>query len=127
MSELYKSDLRVLVGREHGQLGELKKSLGMKQATEVVEYAIRNLGTFAQKSAKEGGKDIFPQRPSVGWFHKYHSTALQMPQEELQLTAKRQEKAEVLDRLSSSLPSSSTFIKQFVSQWWNASERGDFR
>jgi hypothetical protein len=90
ISTFYKSDLRVLVGREHGELAELRKTLGIKQATELAEYAIRNWGKFAQKSAKEAGKDIFPQKPSVGWFRKYHATALLMQQDELESSAKKE-------------------------------------
>jgi hypothetical protein len=90
MSELYKSDLRVLVGREHGELGKLRKSLGMTQGTELIEYAIRNWGKFAQRSAKEGGKDIFPEKPSVGWLCQCHATALLMHKEELQSIAKKE-------------------------------------
>ena len=84
MLELYKSDCRSLVGREHGQLGKLKKSLGIKQATEIVEYAIRNWGKFAQKAAKNVESDIVPPKPGVGWLYQYHATALLMLHEELQ-------------------------------------------
>jgi hypothetical protein len=90
MSELYKSDCRPLVGRQHGQLGTLRQSLGMKQATEVVEYAIRNWGKFAQEAAKTVGSDIVPPKPSVGWLYQYHATALLMLQHELQSIAKKE-------------------------------------
>jgi hypothetical protein len=90
MSELYKSDCKLLIPKEHGQLGRLKKSLGMKQAAEVVEYAIRNWGKFAQKAAKDIGSDISPPKPCVGWLYQYHAIAVLMLHDELQSTAKRQ-------------------------------------
>jgi hypothetical protein len=94
MSELYKSDLRVLVGREHGELGKLRKSVGMKQATELIGYAIRNWDKFARQSAEDAGKNIFPEKPSVGWFCLYHATALLMQEEELQSIAKKKAEEE---------------------------------
>lgn len=88
VSELYKSECRLLIPKEHGQLGRLRKSLGMKQATEVVDYAIRNWGKFAQKAAADVGSDAFPQKPSVGWLCQYHAKAVLMLHDELQSIAK---------------------------------------
>jgi hypothetical protein len=88
--EVYGPDSRMLVPKEHGQLGRLRKSLGMKQATEVVEYAIRNWGNFAQKAAKNVESDIVPPKPSVGWLYQYHATAVLMLHEDLQSIAKKQ-------------------------------------
>jgi hypothetical protein len=96
MSELYKSDIRLLIPKEHGQLGRLTKSLGMKQATAVVEYAIRNWGEFSQKAAKDIGSDIFPPKPCVGWLYKYHAIAVLMLHEDSQSTAKQQAKKDSL-------------------------------
>jgi hypothetical protein len=97
MSELYKSDCRLLTSKEHGQLGRIKKSIGMKQATELVEYAIRNWGKFAQKTAKDLGSNVVPPKPCVGWFYQYHAMALLMLHTELQAIA--QQKTEK-DRLA---------------------------
>ena len=94
MSELYKSDCKLLIPKEHGQLGRLKKSLGMKQAAEVVEYAIRNWGKFAQKAAKDIGSDISPPKPCVGWLYQYHAIAVLMLHDELQSIAKKQAEEE---------------------------------
>jgi hypothetical protein len=88
MSELCKSECRLLFPKEHGQLGRLRKSLGMKQATEVVEYVIRNWRKFAQKTANVGS-NVFPQKPSVGWLYQYHAIAVLMLHEELQSIAKK--------------------------------------
>ena len=88
MSEVYGSEFRFLIDREHGQLKLLKESLGMKRATEVVEYAIRNWGKFAQTAAKTAGSDIFPSKPTIGWLSKYHATALMMLEHESQSIAK---------------------------------------
>jgi hypothetical protein len=122
MSELFKSNLKALVGREHGELGKVRKSVGMKQATELVDYAIRNWDKFARKSAKDAGKDIFPEKPSVGWFSKYHATALLMQQEELQSIAikkaeeeakknKAEETAKALEELKKVKPPEITLLQ----------------
>jgi hypothetical protein len=94
MSEMYGPEFRLLIGREHGQLKLLKESLGMKRATEVVEYAIRNWGKFAQTAAKTAGSDIFPSKPTVGWLLQYHPTAVTMLHEDLQSLAEEQAKQE---------------------------------
>jgi hypothetical protein len=91
MSEVYESDFRSLIRKEHGQLGKLRKSLGTKLATEVVEYAIQNWGKFARKAATSVGSDVFPEKPSVGWLFKYQATALLMLQGELQSKQQAQE------------------------------------
>lgn len=90
MSGAHELDGRMLIDREHGQLARLKGSLGMKRATDLVEYTIRNWGKFARKAAEDVGSDIFPEKPSVGWLCKYHATAMLMLHEELQSIAKKQ-------------------------------------
>ena len=95
MSEFHKSECRLLMPKEHGQLGRLRKCLGMNQATEIVEYAIRNWGIFAQKAATEVGSDVFPQKPSVGWLYQYHAIAVLMLHEELQSIAKKKHAEEL--------------------------------
>lgn len=91
MSEVYGSECRMLFPQENGQLKRLKESLGMKRATEVAEYAIRNWHKFSRQSAKDVGSDIFPEKPSVGWLCKYHATAVMMLHEELQSKKQAQE------------------------------------
>ncbi len=88
MSEVYGPEFRLLIGREHGQLKTLKESLGMKRATEMVEYAIRNWGKFAQKAADNVGSGTLPAKPHIGWLSKYHATALMMLEHESQSIAK---------------------------------------
>jgi hypothetical protein len=90
VSEPHKSECRLLMPKEHGQLGRLRKCLGMKQATEVVEYAIRNWDIFAQKAATEAGSNVFPEKPSVGWLYQYHAIAALMLYEDLKSIKKEQ-------------------------------------
>jgi hypothetical protein len=96
MSELYKSDARLLIPKEHGQLGRLTKSLGMKQATAVVEYAIRNWGQFARKAAENAGSDIVPPKPSVSWLSQYHAMAVLMLHDDSHSVAQQQAKKDSL-------------------------------
>ena len=88
--KLHGPDCRMLIPKEHGQLKRLKESLGMKTATEVIEYAIQNWGTFGRKAAENVGSSTFPPKPCVGWLLKYQATAVTMLHEELQSIAKKQ-------------------------------------
>jgi hypothetical protein len=94
LSKLHGPDCRMLIPKEHGQLRRLKESLGMNTATEVVEYAIQNWGTFGRKAAENVGSSTFPPKPCVGWLLKYQATAVTMLHGELQSIAKKQAEEE---------------------------------
>ena len=66
-----------LAGRQFGQLGRVRKFLGIR-AQEVVAFAIENWVSFAARASAANGTEGWPSTPHVGFFVKYYDVAANM-------------------------------------------------